>query len=77
MEMIRDFIEWVSSETLSAFATIFPYLLLGLVGLYLLWLLIGYLRVSQVAVREAQVAKVDQLAFSLPTTCPMALERSW
>lgn len=56
METIRDFIEWVSSETLSAFATIFPYLLLALVGLYLLWLLIGYLRVSQVAVREGQVA---------------------
>ena len=24
MEMIRDFIEWISSDTLSAFATIFP-----------------------------------------------------
>ena len=49
MEMIRDFIEWISSDTLSAFATIFPYLLVGLLGLYLLWLVIGYLRVSQVA----------------------------
>jgi hypothetical protein len=57
MEMIRDFIEWMSSETLSAFATIFPYLLLGLVGLYLLWLLIGYLRVSQVAVNDARTAQ--------------------
>lgn len=57
MEMIRDFIEWVSSDTLSAFATIFPYLLLGLVGLWLLWLVIGYLRVSQVAIRDARTAQ--------------------
>ena len=64
MEMIRDFIEWISSETLSAFATIFPYLLLGLVGLYLLWLLIGYLRVSQVSVRDA---RNPQPVIALPT----------
>ena len=57
METIRDFIEWFSSETLSAFATIFPYLLFGLVGLYLLWILIGYLRVSQVGVRDARAAQ--------------------
>src|SRR5688572_6618246 len=57
MEMIRDLIEWVSSEALSAFATVFPYLLFGLVGLYLLWLLVGYLRVSQVAVRDARAAQ--------------------
>jgi Double zinc ribbon len=57
METIRDFIEWFSSETLSAFATIFPYLLFGLVGLYLLWVLIGYLRVSQVGVRDARTAQ--------------------
>jgi hypothetical protein len=62
MEAIRDFIEWISSDTLSAFATIFPYLLVGLVGLYLLWLLIGYLRVSQVAIRDAPV----QSAIALP-----------
>ena len=74
MEMIRDFIEWVSSETLSAFATIFPYLLLGLVGLYLLWLLIGYLRVSQVAVREAQVAR-PVIALPAADAAPEALPR--
>jgi len=62
MEMIRAFIEWISSDTLSAFATIFPYLLVGLVGLYLLWLVIGYLRVSQVAIRDAPV----QAAVALP-----------
>jgi hypothetical protein len=64
MEMIRDFIEWVSSDTLSAFATVFPYLLFGLVGLWLLWLLIGYLRVSQVAVRDA---RATQPVIALPS----------
>jgi hypothetical protein len=62
MEAIRDFIEWISSDTLSAFATIFPYLLVGLVGLYLLWVVLGYLRVSQVAIRDAPV----QSAIALP-----------
>ncbi|HEX2882961.1 MAG TPA: zinc ribbon domain-containing protein [Candidatus Limnocylindria bacterium] len=52
MELIRDLIEWVANDSGSAVATIFPYLLLGLVGLYLLWLVIGYLRVSQVGVAE-------------------------
>ncbi|HEX2767414.1 MAG TPA: zinc ribbon domain-containing protein [Candidatus Limnocylindria bacterium] len=52
MEFIREAIEWVSSEPLTWLAGIFPYLLIGLVGLYLLWLLIGYLRVSQVGLRE-------------------------
>jgi hypothetical protein len=64
MEAIRDFIEWISSDTLSAFATIFPYLLVGLVGLYLLWVVIGYLRVSQVAIRDAPV----QSAVALPAS---------
>lgn len=53
MEFIREAIEWVSSEPLTWLAGIFPYLLIGLVGLYLLWLLLGYLRVSQVGLREA------------------------
>jgi hypothetical protein len=54
MELIRDLIEWVANEPLSALATVFPYLLLGLVGLYMLWLLIGYLRVSQVGIADSQ-----------------------
>lgn len=57
MELIRDVIEWVSSESLSAFATIFPFILLGLVGLYVLWLVLGYVRVSQVAIRDARTAQ--------------------
>ncbi len=47
---IKGFIEWIGHDSGSAVATIFPYLLLGLVALYLLWLVVGYLRVSQVGV---------------------------
>ena len=32
-------------------ATLAPYAFIGLVGLYLLWLVIGYLRVSQVGIQ--------------------------
>jgi hypothetical protein len=53
MEAIRDLIEWIANDSGSAVATITPYLLLGLAGLYVLWLILGYLRVSQVAVHEA------------------------
>ncbi|MBW3612955.1 MAG: hypothetical protein KY392_03735, partial [Chloroflexi bacterium] len=35
-------------------ATLFPLLMLGLLGLYLLWLLVGYLRVSQVGIHEGR-----------------------
>jgi hypothetical protein len=56
MELIRDIIEWVSSESLGAIATLFPWLLVGLVGLYVLWLLLGYLRVSQVGLTESRAS---------------------
>jgi hypothetical protein len=49
---IKGFIEWIGHDSGSAVATIFPYLLVGIVGVYLLWLVIGYLRVSQVGVAE-------------------------
>jgi hypothetical protein len=52
MEQIRDAIEWLASDSFGAIATVFPYILVGLAGLYLLWLLIGYLRVSQVGLGE-------------------------
>jgi len=55
MEAIRDAIEWVAGEIGGFSATLLPYLLLGLAGLYLLWLVIGYLRVSQVGI-EAEAA---------------------
>lgn len=52
MEFIRDAIEWVANETVGVGAGLFPLLMLGLVGLYGLWLVIGYLRVSQVGIDE-------------------------
>lgn len=47
---IKGFIEWIGHDLGSATATVFPYLLVGLVGLYVLYLIIGYLRVSQVGI---------------------------
>jgi hypothetical protein len=54
MELIRDAIEWVGNEAGSFIFTVGPYLLVGLVGLYVLWLLIGYLRVSQVGIGDGR-----------------------
>ena len=57
LDAIREFIEWASSDIINVLATVFPYLLIGLIGLYVLWLLIGYLRVSQVGVAEARTSQ--------------------
>jgi hypothetical protein len=54
---IKGFIEWIGHDLGSATATVFPYLLFGLVGLYVLYLLIGYLRVSQVGVEAERHAE--------------------
>jgi hypothetical protein len=56
MDLIRDAIEWFASEGGSALASLFPLAMVGLLGLYLLWLVIGYLRVSQVGLHELQAA---------------------
>ena len=54
MELIRNTIEWIATDTMGFLATVFPYLLVGLVGHYLLWLLLRYLRVSQVVLADRQ-----------------------
>jgi hypothetical protein len=51
MELIRDVIEFISTDLGGLAATLAPFGFIGLVGLYLLWLVIGYLRVSQVGIR--------------------------
>ena len=56
MELIRDVIEWVGNDLGSTIFTLGPYMLVGLLGLYLLWLLVGYLRVSQVGIGEPRAA---------------------
>jgi len=62
MEAIRTAIEWIAKDSPTFAAGIFPYALVGLVGLYMLWLLIGYLRVSQVGIRaEAATQPVVRL----------------
>lgn len=53
---VKAWIEWIGNDSGTTLATIFPYLLLGLAGLYLLWLVLGYLRVSQVGVEAPAAA---------------------
>lgn len=64
MEVIRDAIEWVGNEAGAFIFTLGPYVLVGLVGLYVLWLLVGYLRVSQVGLGES---RGTQMAVTLPS----------
>jgi hypothetical protein len=57
MEAIRDFIEWFADDIAGAVATLLPYGLLGLAALYIAWLVIGYLRVSQVGIEAQSVVQ--------------------
>jgi hypothetical protein len=50
IDAIVDFIEWVADDSAQVLATATPYLLLALSALYVAWLVIGYLRVSQVGI---------------------------
>jgi hypothetical protein len=61
MEAIRDLIEWVANDSGSTAATLFPFLLLGLAGLWVLWMIVGYLRVSQVGIEERAAGQVLSL----------------
>lgn len=60
---IKGFIEWVGHDLGSATATVFPYLVVGAFGLYLLYLVVGYLRASQVGVPSE-----SHVSGSLPAT---------
>ena len=51
MDLIRDVIDFIATGLGGLTSTLLPYGFIGLVGLYLLWLVIGYLRVSQVGVQ--------------------------
>lgn len=55
MDAIRDFADWISTGWGDRLGVLFPLAMIGLLGLYLLWLLIGYLRVSQVGLRDQHV----------------------
>jgi hypothetical protein len=69
MDLIRQVLEWVSTGVGGLAATLFPFAMLGLLGLYLLWLVIGYLKVSQVGVQAATAP-----ALRLPRAPDGALE---
>ena len=72
MDVIRNAIEWVANDSGSTLATLFPYMLLGLLGLYVLWLVVGYLRVSQVGLGEGRAV---QEAVRLPSGTDGSTER--
>ncbi|HEY7464580.1 MAG TPA: zinc ribbon domain-containing protein [Candidatus Limnocylindria bacterium] len=57
MEAIRDLIEWVADDSAGFVAGLLPYGLVGLALLYVAWLVIGYLRVSQVGINEGSVVQ--------------------
>jgi hypothetical protein len=71
MELIRQIIEYAANNVGGLLATLAPYGFIGLLGLYLLWLLIGYLRVSQVGI-QAQAATLP--ALPLPRAADGAIE---
>jgi hypothetical protein len=60
MEFIRQLIDFIATGLGGLAATLAPYAFIGLVGLYLLWLVIGYLRVSQVGI-QAEAATLPVL----------------
>jgi hypothetical protein len=51
MEFISSAINFIATGLGEFGATVAPYAFIGLVGLYLLWVVIGYLRVSQVGIQ--------------------------
>lgn len=71
MDLIRQFIEFVATSMVDPLATLLPYGFIGLIGLYLLWLVIGYLRVSQVGI-QAEAATLP--AVRLPRAPDGAIE---
>jgi hypothetical protein len=71
MQAIRDLIEWFADDIAGAIATLLPYMLLGLSALYVAWLVIGYLRVSQVSINAESVV---QPTLRLPRSPDGAIE---
>jgi len=71
MDLIRHAIDFVATGLGGFAATLAPYGFMGLVGLYLLWLVIGYLRVSQVGI-QAESATLP--AVQLPRAHDGAIE---
>ncbi|MEO7294892.1 MAG: zinc ribbon domain-containing protein [Candidatus Limnocylindria bacterium] len=64
MDLIRDVANWLSTDWGNRLGFFFPLVLLGLLGLYMLWLIIGYLRVSQIGVADK---RTEQSVVALPS----------
>jgi hypothetical protein len=71
LDAIHNLIEWISDDSGPFLAGLFPLMLAGIGALYVLWLIIGYLRVSQVGIEsEATI----QAALPLPKAPDGAFE---
>jgi hypothetical protein len=68
MESIKEFIEFLVEDIAEIGANLFPFAALGLLGLYVLWLVIGYLRVSQVGLGDGRAAQPVRFLPSASTT---------
>jgi hypothetical protein len=53
MELVHDIADWIASGWGDRLGLFFPIVAIGLVGLYVLRLVIGYLRVSQVGLGDS------------------------
>jgi hypothetical protein len=71
MDVIRTVVDFIATGLGGLTATLAPYAFIGLLGLYLLWLVIGYLRVSQVGI---QAEAVTLPAVQLPRASDGAIE---
>ena len=71
MELIKDVANFIATGLGDLTATLLPYAFIGMVGLFLLWLVIGYLRVSQVGI-QAESATLP--AVQLPRAPDGAVE---
>jgi len=65
MDLIRDVADWLATGWGDRLGLFFPLVLLGVLGLYVLWLIIGYLRVSQVGINDKPA---DQTVVALPSS---------
>lgn len=57
MDLIRDIADWIATGWGDRLGLLFPIAMIGLLGLYLLWMVIGYLRVSQVGLSDHQAPR--------------------
>jgi hypothetical protein len=71
MDLIRDIADWIATGWGDRLALFFPLVVIGLLGLYVLWLVVGYLRVSQVGIAER---RSGIQAAALPRSADGALE---